>query len=239
VASINGGTKRNVIPSTAEAVIVIKQKEKGDILRKIRAFKEKIGHKLIKVDPDVEVTISGADAKECFDKETTSKITAFLHVVPHGVVTMSYEIEGLVQTSTNLAVVKTNGKVINVQFHSRSSSASGIETIKSRLCALGELMGIKVEEIGGYPGWQPNLDSKILSLMKSTHEEIFGKEARHAAVHAGLECGIIGEKFPGMDMVSFGPEIKGAHSIEERVQIKSVDNFWKVLVKTLENFAKS
>jgi len=169
----------------------------------------------------------------------SSKFFAYLHLAPSGVITMSYDIPGLVQTSTNLAVVKNEGENISVQYLSRSSSATELEALKSRLVAAAELLGATFEEPGGYPGWQPDLSSKILAVMKQSYKEIAGKEATCAAVHAGLECGMIGEKFPDMDMVSFGPEIKGAHSVDEKVEIESVESFYKVLIKALENFAKS
>jgi len=234
LSSVNGGSKRNVIPSEAVSVFAVKENDLDDVIKEIEQAKSKIGRKMGSVEPELEMTVKETDVELSMGRKRSGGIVAMLHAAPHGVVTMSYDIDDLVQTSTNMAVVRTDNEKISVQFLSRSSSLAGLERITSGLSAIAELVGGSVSEVGGYPGWQPNLKSEVLNIMKKTYEDLFGKEARHVAVHAGLECGIIGEKFPGIDMVSFGPEIKGAHSIAERVHIGSVNNFWKLLTTTLE-----
>ena len=147
---------------------------------------------------------------------------------------MSHAIEGLVETSTNMAIIETKNDMIEMLTSQRSSVASAIEDIADKVKALGELAGFEVEQGGGYPAWQPNPDSKLLKLAVNTYKELHGNEPHVKAIHAGLECGIIGEKFPGMDMISFGPTIQGAHSPDERVHIKAVESVWKDLLELLK-----
>jgi dipeptidase D len=159
--------------------------------------------------------------------------------LPHGVEAMSYDVPGLVETSNNLASVWTkDGKVI-IGTSSRSSIGSALQALRDRIRAMSEMAGAEVEEGDSYPGWKPDLDSKVLEITKSTYERVFGKEPEVKAVHAGLECGIIGEKLPGMDMVSFGPEIEWPHSPDERINIPSVAQFYKFLKAVLEELARS
>lgn len=238
LCDISGGTRRNVIPSFAEAVVAVKKHKRAKVVTFVEGEASKIAAELRSIDPGFKLSIEDAKASESFSLRCSSRLYAYLHSAPNGVITMSYDIPGLVQTSTNLAVVKNEGENISIQFLSRSSCRTELEDLKSRLVASADLLGATYEEPGAYPGWQPNLGSKILSVLKRSYKEVTGKEPTHAAVHAGLECGIIGEKFPDMDMVSFGPQINGAHSIDEKVNIRSVETFYNVLLKVIENFAK-
>ena len=149
---------------------------------------------------------------------------------------MSAEITWLVETSTNLAVIQTGKKGIILTTSQRSSVASEMDEICQTVRSVLELGKSSVEQADGYPGWKPNLDSPILKVAQETYQSIFGKEAQVKAVHAGLECGIIGEKFPGMDMVSFGPTLRGVHSPDECIDIDSVERFWTFLLGILRNF---
>lgn len=239
LCDMSGGTRRNVIPSHAEAVIAIKKHKRAKVIGLIEEMKEKMKAELHSIDPDLKIEMSDVPVSTSFGLRASGKIIAFLKVLHSGVIKMSYDIPGLVQTSTNLAIVKVENEHLSVQFLSRSSSAAELESAKGKLRACAELVGASVEEPGGYPGWQPNVDSKILKLSMATYKETFGVDARYSAIHAGLECGIIGEKFPGIDMVSCGPDIKGAHSVKEKVEIRSVEKFWKLLIKVIENFAKA
>ena len=160
---------------------------------------------------------------------------SLLAALPHGVQAMSYDIPDLVETSTNLATVQRKGDVLEVLMSSRSSVDSAIEALRDRIRAVAELAGAEVEEHGGYPGWKPDMDSELLKTMRRLHEEVLGSDPAVKAIHAGLETGIIGEKYPGMDMISFGPQIEFPHSPDERVHIESVDRFWKLLKATLED----
>jgi dipeptidase D len=143
----------------------------------------------------------------------------------------------LVETSTNLATVVPKGDILQIGLSSRSSVATALTALRQRIRALAALVGASVEEEPGYPGWKPDLESEILNLVKKVHEETLGEEPRVEAIHAGLECGLIGEMIPGMDMVSIGPNIDFPHSPNERVKISSVEHFYKLLTTTLQELA--
>ena len=150
---------------------------------------------------------------------------------------MHPEIAGLVETSTNLAIVKTGKASFEVLCSTRSSVASALEATRDVIKSVCALAGAKAELEDGYPGWMPNLDSPLLKKLKELYVKTFGKEAEVVAVHAGLECGIIGEKFPGMDMISFGPTMKNPHSPEEHVHIGSVEKFWTFLTAAIDGLS--
>jgi dipeptidase D len=158
-----------------------------------------------------------------------------LAVMPHGVMKMSADIPGLVETSTNLAIIQTVKDKVVVITSQRSSVATEIQEMLDRVAILFEMGGAKPKRNDGYPGWKPNLDSPILKLAKSTYRELYGKEPAVKAIHAGLECGIIGEKYPGMDMVSFGPTLEGVHSPDEKIYIDTVEKYWTFLLGILKN----
>ena len=153
--------------------------------------------------------------------------------LPHGVLAMSLDIPGLVETSTNVAVVTTEDRRVVVLSSSRSSVMSALRATQRCIRAIAELAGGSVEEGSGYPGWKPDMSSKLLQVVRDVHTQVQQREPEVVAVHAGLECGIIGEKIPGMDMISFGPQIEHPHSPNERVQIGSVGRFWNLLVAVL------
>jgi dipeptidase D len=156
-----------------------------------------------------------------------------LYACPHGVIEMSREIPNFVQTSTNLASVKmSKGKII-VTTSQRSSVESAKTDIRDMVFSVFTLAGAGVEHSTGYPGWQPNMDSEILRLTVASYQRLFAQKPKVLAIHAGLECGLIGAIYPGIDMVSFGPTIKGAHSPDERLDISSTERFWKLLVEIL------
>ena len=146
---------------------------------------------------------------------------------------MHPEMEGLVETSTNLAVVHTKEDKAEIICSTRSSTVSALEATRHSIAALCDLVGAEAILEAGYPGWEPNLQSPLLKSLKQVYSELFGKEVHVSAIHAGLECGIIGEKFPGMDMISFGPTIKFPHSPGENVHIDSVEKFWDFLITLL------
>ena len=148
---------------------------------------------------------------------------------------MSYDIPGLVETSNNLATISTEGDEIVIGTSSRRSIAHALQALRDRIRAAAELAGAAAEENDPYPGWKPNLKSELMALTKRVHKRILGEEPELKAIHAGLECGIIGEKFPGMDMVSIGPTIKYPHSPDEQVHISTVEKFYQYVLKLLEN----
>ena len=148
---------------------------------------------------------------------------------------MSADIPGLVETSTNVAVLSTTKSKVMLETSQRSSVASEIEEIVQTVATVLELSGAKVVQDSGYPGWKPNLESPILKIAKSTYQQLYGRQPGVQAVHAGLECGIIGEKYPGMDMISFGPTLEAVHSPDEKMHIDTVEKFWDYLLAILKN----
>ena len=150
---------------------------------------------------------------------------------------MSYDIPGLVETSTNLATAATADGKLEITMSTRSSVGSALEALRGKIRATAELAGAEAEEHDGYPGWQPDMGSELLRVVKALHERELGVDPKVEAVHAGLECGLIGEMIPGMDMISFGPQIEFPHSPDERVKIDSVGRFWKLLTATLGELA--
>lgn len=239
LVGINGGNKRNAIPREAVAQLMVLETAIDDLSKllgdEIARIREELGGR----EKDLVATLEPAEEAfgRVMDGKSQSTLLDLLLALPHGVEAMSYDIDGLVETSNNLATVNSGGGEVVIGTSTRSSIASALEALRDRIRAIGELAGAAVEENEPYPGWKPNLESKILSVVKKVHAQEFGKEPDMKAIHAGLECGIIGEKFPGMDMVSIGPWIEHPHSPEERVNIPSVESFWKLLTAVLAELA--
>ena len=168
---------------------------------------------------------------------TARTVLALLEALPHGVLAMSYDIPGLVETSTNVAVVAERNGTLEIHNSSRSSVASALTAVRHRLHALGGLAGASATSSDGYPGWKPDLTSALLGVVQGVHRRVLGKEPTIQAIHAGLECGLIGEKVPGMEMVSIGPQIESPHSPDERVKIASVGEFWRFLTAVLDELS--
>ena len=162
------------------------------------------------------------------------KILKTIAGLPHGVIKMSPDIPGLVETSTNVAVIKTVKDTIRMATSQRSSVASEIKDIAQSVSFIFELGGAQVEHTDAYPGWKPNMDSPILGVAKSAFRTLYGKDPEVKAIHAGLECGIIGERIPGMDMVSLGPTLEAVHSPDEKICIDTVERFWAFLLEILK-----
>jgi len=239
VALFEGGGVHNAIPREAAADCFVKEAELEDVEKMIKAEGEDIRAELATIDPGfkVEVLTPKRKRKVMLDKRSNWALLNMLMALPHGVEAMSYAVPGLVETSNNLASVWWKKGKIVVGTSSRSSTASALQDVRDRIRAAAELAGAKVEEGDSYPGWQPNLDSKVLEVTKKAAETVFGKTPELKAIHAGLECGIIGEKVPGMDMVSFGPQIEWPHSPDERINIPSVEQFYTLLKVVLKELA--
>jgi dipeptidase D len=238
LSGIQGGDKHNAIPREAWATFVIPEDQSGDLLIELGTHFNEIKTEYQTVEPDMEMAIEEVDLPaKVWSTDATWRVLRFLVGLPHGVVAMSNDIEGLVETSTNLAAVKTEGRTLHVLMSSRSSSASALRWIRRKIRAIAFLAGAEVDEHDGYPGWMPDLDSRLLGVMKTVHARVMGYEAHVEAVHAGLECGIIGEMMPGMDMISFGPQIEYPHSPAERVKVDTVPRFYQLLTETLKELA--
>ena len=191
------------------------------------------------VDPDLFVTLEakkGVRKGKVLKKALQTKITRTIAALPHGVIKMSADIPGLVETSTNVAVIRTDKREISCVTSQRSSVASEILEICQTVGAVFTLGGATVKTGDGYPGWKPNLQSPILKVARETYRSLYGKDPEVKAIHAGLECGIIGEKYPGMDMVSMGPTLEGVHSPDEKIHIDTVEKYWNFLLAILKNY---
>jgi dipeptidase D len=191
-----------------------------------------------RTDPDVVVEVNTQPGEKLsLAGDERDRFLDLVLAMPHGVQAMSQDVPGLVETSTNLAVVKLAGDSANFQESSRSSVMPALSAVQNGMFATARLAGAKPESRGGYPGWQPNMDSRLLERARAVHEKVTGKVPEVKAIHAGLECGIIGEKFGGMDMISFGPQIEWPHSPSERVKIDSVERFYDFLKALLADLA--
>src|SRR6185312_8838930 len=189
-------------------------------------------------DPDVKLEIRESSSPgRVWTVAASRRVLDLVNALPHGVLSMSYDIPNLVETSTNLATVTSTEGSLAILMSTRSSVASAMRSTKRRLRSIAELAGAEIEETEGYPGWKPDLTSPLLARFQQVHHRLTGKDAEVLAVHAGLECGILREKFPEMLAISFGPVIRGAHSPDEGVKIDSVGRFWELLKATLVELA--
>lgn len=236
LARIDGGNKRNAIPRDAVALMFVPKRRLPEAKAAVSALNDICRAELSSVEPDLALTATPVKGRaRVVRKAVQKKLTMTLAGLPHGVIKMSADIPGLVETSTNVGVITTTKKDISVATSQRSSVASEIVEIADSVKAVFGLGGAAVSGSDGYPGWNPNLDSPILKTAIATYAQLYGKEPAVKAVHAGLECGIIGEKYPGMDMVSFGPTLEGVHSPDEKIFIDTVEKYWDFLMAILRN----
>ncbi len=235
IAELKGGSARNAIPREASAVVTVDAGSEGKLRELVGALQAEMRSDLGGFDPDVEVTVSKAEPPARVLDAADAKVTAdLLASMPHGVLAMSPDIPGLVQTSTNLATLATQDTTIEVGTSQRSAIESSKMGAARRVATVCRLAGFEVEHGTGYPGWKPDPNSEIVRRLKQVYEQTFGGEPKLIAMHAGLECGVIGDKYPGMQLISFGPQIENPHSPNERVQVSSVESFWRYLVAVLE-----
>ncbi len=240
LVEINGGSMRNAIPREAEAKVVV-PKALGRRFKQIvdGELQRVLNEELADTDPGMIWKTSTVQAPRCLGLAGSRKTLDLLSAIPNGVTSMSGEIEGLVESSTNLGVVKTVGSRVDVVCCSRSSVMASLSELVVQHRAIGVLAGAEVEQPEGYPGWKPNLKSPLLAVTRESYKKTFKKDAELLAIHAGLECGLLTEKYPDLDIVSFGPNITGAHSPDEKVQISSVQKVWKLFASTLKGVAGS
>ena len=235
IASITGGSAQNAIPREAAAVVVIdaaQEKELHSLLSEAEAqWKADLGG----FDPGLQITMEKAKRPEkVLAADDAQRVVDLLVTLPHGVVAMSPDVPGLVQNSTNLAVITVQDGAVEIITSQRSAIESSRNGLAQTVATVFRMAGFEPEHSGNYPGWKPEPTSEIVQKLQNVHEQLFGKPAKLIAMHAGLECGVIGEKYPGMQMVSFGPTIVDPHSPNERVQISTVQSFWKFLRAVLE-----
>ena len=231
VAGITGGSKRNVIPREAETTILLKPSESEAAKNIVNQFVEEALIEYKKNDGGLKIELNRREKgfAKVFTRDFVAKLVNVILALPHGIVAMSPDIPNLVETSANLATIVMEDDEIRVETSQRSSIESAKGYIVSSAEAVFKLAGAEVLFSGEYPGWKPNLSSEILNISKEVYKRLFEKEPEVKAVHAGLECGILGDKYPGLDMVSLGPTIQGAHSPEERVCIDDVEKFYTLV----------
>jgi dipeptidase D len=236
LASVDGGSLRNAIPRESFAVVAVPEKHKEAFLAAIKEWEATFKAELSAVEPDLTFFAEEAEAPaKVFKKKSQKKLIDAIYACPNGVIRMSNDMEGLVETSLNLArVLSENGKII-VQALIRSSVNSAKDDVAQMVTSVFELAGGKVVLDGEYPGWKPNMDSPILKTMQETYNNKYGKIPEIKAIHAGLECGLLGAVYPKWDMISFGPTIRFPHSPDEKVKIDTVAKFWDFTVETLKH----
>ncbi|MGQ9620047.1 MAG: aminoacyl-histidine dipeptidase, partial [Bacteroidales bacterium] len=237
INSFNGGNVRNAIPREALAIIVSNPVYNGQIVKKINNYYLSLTRKFGELESGMKISVKNAPLPDLMmDSDSQMRLLKALVECPDGVIKWSDELEDLVETSTNLASVKFVGentiKIITTQ---RSSVEKEKHQIAERIKKCFSFRGADVCSSDGYPGWRPNLSSEILNITKSSYLKILGKEVQVKAIHAGLECGLIYEKNKNIDMISFGPTIKGAHTPDEMINIESVGRFWDLLIDVLRN----
>lgn len=235
-SKFDGGNLRNALAREAFAFVVVPSANKNKLIEYACSYNEIIKNELHVTEPDLKFVIEDSEAPAfIIDSDTQFRLLNSLQACPHGVIAMTADMPGLVETSTNLASVKTGDGKIFVQTSQRSSIESSKDDIALMVASVFRLAGAEVKHGEGYPGWKPDLNSEILKLMKGCYKKLFNKEPQVLAIHAGLECGVIGEKYPGMDMISFGPTLRGVHAPDERINIESVQLFWKLLIESLKS----
>lgn len=238
LVSFGGGDKNNAIPREAVATVVVGETDQEGFRERLSAELERVREAFARTEPTLEMTVQDAPTPEqALDEASTWRALHLLHALPHGVAAMSHDIPDLVETSTNLARVRTGEDGMTVTMNTRSSVAAELEALRARIRSIAHLAGAEVNEETPYPGWKPDLDSALLREVTAVYREALGHEPAIKAIHAGLETGVIGEKVPGMDMVSVGPQIESPHSPDERVRIPSVADFWGLLTRILERIA--
>jgi dipeptidase D len=234
LSKIEGGNKHNAIPREAFAIISVENKDQ--FLKYIDEYNSIVKAENATIEPNLSVSVDLVNKPEyVMDEKTQTNLLNALHAVPHGVIKMSPDIPGLVETSTNLAVVQTENNAVKIVTSQRSSVQTEIDDIADVVSSVFELAGAEVNIGDGYPGWKPNVNSDILKIFKNSYRELYGKDAEIKAIHAGLECGILGEKYPGLDMISFGPTMHDVHSPDEKLKISTVEPFYNLLSKVLQN----
>jgi len=235
IAEIQGGSKRNAIPREAFAVVVLDSALVPQLRSLLAAYAVEAQLDLGSFDPSLRVELETAARPEQVIADADAVLIAnILASQHHGVLAMSPDVPGLVQTSTNLAIVGTKRGEVEISTSQRSSIESSKRAAARMVATVFELAGFAVERSGDYPGWKPEPASDIVRKARAVHQEVLGRPPELIAMHAGLECGVIGEKYPGMQMISFGPHIVDVHSPSERIKISSVAPFYSLLTGLLE-----
>jgi len=236
ISEINGGSLRNAIPRESFATISVAESRKEAFIKKANKTIKEIKAELATIDPNLDIKISEvATPERVMTTISQNTLLNLIYAAHNGVYRMSNDMKDLVETSNNVARVIVKDENVKIMCLTRSSVESSKFDLANTLKATFEMAGYDVTLSGSYPGWKPNVNSPILKLLTETYEKLFNDKANVVACHAGLECGILGTNYPAMDMISFGPTIQGAHSPDEKANIKSSQKFWKFLLTILEN----
>ena len=243
LVSIKGGTAHNAIARDAEAHIAFHSTDNGAVGKIISDFEQIVRSEFATSEKLPSVEISGPESgagqnSRSVSTEDTARAINLMLALPHGVIGMSLDIEGLVETSTNFATVEIKDDALKILSSQRSSVMSKLDELSRRIEALSALAGADTESGNAYPAWEPNMDSPLLERCKDTYQKFYGKQPSVEIIHAGVECAILGTKYPGMDMISLGPTIENPHSPEERINIPSIGKVWDYLVEILKSFGQ-
>ena len=238
IANIKGGSAHNAIPRDAETVVFFPEDELDNVNKIIAKAGNTFSEEFKNTDPDLALTIE-ENSTANYDKVTTAadtnKVIDFIYAMPHGVDVMSTDIKDLVETSNNFANIKIENNALEVLTSQRSSVVSRLNAITNRIEAVTRLAGGEAKSGDGYPPWPPNMDSPLLDICVKLYEKMYNKKPVVEIIHAGLECGIIGDKNPGMDMISLGPDLRYPHSPDEKIHIGAIGKVWDFIVELLKN----
>lgn len=239
ISKVIGGSLRNAIPREAFVTVVVPEENVADFENAVDFFEGMVASELSSVEPDFTFSCKETELPDSvIDEKTQHNLIHAIYACPNGVIRMSNDMEGLVETSTNLAIVKSGNFKIEVQCLLRSSVETAKKDLAEMMDSVFTLAGADIKFDGSYPGWKPNPNSEILEVMKKVYNNKFGKVPELKAIHAGLECGLLGAVYPKWDMISFGPTIRSPHSPDEKVNIATVEKFWNYLVEALQNIPK-
>ncbi|MDR0970672.1 MAG: aminoacyl-histidine dipeptidase [Lentimicrobiaceae bacterium] len=237
LADIQGGNLRNAIAREAKALVLIPTAKATDFENFIKQMEKDFRNEYAVTEPNLEAKAIKSTEKvsKILSNNDQTKLLESLYACPHGVIAMSQTIPNFVETSTNLASVKKLNDHILITTSQRSSIESSKDDVANMVASCFALAGAETEHTDGYPGWTPNPNSEILSISEKCYEKLFGKKPATKAIHAGLECGLIGHTYPDMDMISYGPTLRGVHSPDERIEISTVQKFWDFTIEILKN----
>lgn len=239
ISGIKGGSAHNAIPRYAEAVIAVPDESEGKVRSAVESFEAEVKSVYKDTDPSVSIKFHNAEMDyevRTLDDKSSQRISELLLELPHGVFSMSSITSGLVETSNNIATVGIDGNTLVIMSSQRSSSDSGLKEITGKIVSVSDKYGAVCSHGSAYPPWQPDMDSPLLKQCRKVYTDVFGEEAEIEVIHAGLECAVIGSKYEGMDMISFGPTIQNPHSPQERLYIPSVRKVWDFMVALLASY---
>jgi dipeptidase D len=238
VALFEGGVSRNALPRAARAVVAVPEEAEPDARAAAEAELARLRDQFASSDPDVELAIEHANADRSASVATTRSLLDLVGTIPSGVIAMTPELSGVVETSSSLTVVTTDDGIVTLGSMIRSANAEALEDVAASMQAIARLAGAEVELRRSYPPWRPDLDSALLETARGTWQRLFGSEPTFVVVHGGLECAVIGEKLPGVEMISIGPEIEGPHAPGERLRISSTQRFYSLLGALLDDLSR-